>query len=502
MDRSNMLTASKVKQHGLTSEKWTTKDKIVQYKGLINLYTRDKKIMEMNIALQKKKQAQEMKTLQTEINLDRKKLDNACAGDNQKLRNALSNHRTLQLAYCNSTPTRVIDLIHQVSFTKRKKRDILRYRQKVESDKLIDLKLNCAVYEDRLKYEGDKIMLPSEKEAHLITGRIQDAILKKEAAIYIRNSYKEMIAIMKKDAIYFDAILASLKNDGIAQGRCIINATLLGHVGMEYLNTTKQEYHVLERVVKMDLASRKKDIASVQQNVEAFTDNLKNLIRSDSDINLGKISIKESPSFHLLQKEIETIESTLRFLKDTFFLNSFDQIFPCLKEQMRQRKRLDQLVHKCEANRDDLMEKSEKAAVLCATLQNTMVETTKMYNSDKTVLKADIKFEIQRTNEYEATIKARYNLLAKIRIALRHLQYLARLLSTETESTIKLRKMPSLSSALVIPEEDEVERPTRQKQNDFTTTENNRGSQGHRTMFSQSFLIGLSSTGESLESLL
>lgn len=41
-------------------------------------------------------------------------------------------------------------------------------------------------------------MLPCEKDAHLITGKVQDAILKKEAAIYIRNSYKEMIAIMKK----------------------------------------------------------------------------------------------------------------------------------------------------------------------------------------------------------------------------------------------------------------------------------------------------------------
>lgn len=40
MDRANMLSATKVKQHGMISEKWTTKDKIVQYKGLINLYSK------------------------------------------------------------------------------------------------------------------------------------------------------------------------------------------------------------------------------------------------------------------------------------------------------------------------------------------------------------------------------------------------------------------------------------------------------------------------------
>lgn len=35
----NMFTASKIKLHGMMTPKWTTKDKILQYKGLINLYS-------------------------------------------------------------------------------------------------------------------------------------------------------------------------------------------------------------------------------------------------------------------------------------------------------------------------------------------------------------------------------------------------------------------------------------------------------------------------------
>lgn len=42
-----MLSAQKVKLHGMTSSKWTTKDKITQYKGLINLYS---KCRETNIS--------------------------------------------------------------------------------------------------------------------------------------------------------------------------------------------------------------------------------------------------------------------------------------------------------------------------------------------------------------------------------------------------------------------------------------------------------------------
>lgn len=52
--------------------------------------------------------------------------------------------------------------------------------------------------------------------------------------------------------------------------------------------------------------------------------------------------------------------------------------FFSLKEQMRQKERLAQFIQKCETNRNDLLEKAEKAAVTCSNLKNTMVETTKV----------------------------------------------------------------------------------------------------------------------------
>lgn len=63
-------------------------------------------------------------------------------------------------------------------------------------------------------------MMPCERQAHLITGKVQDAILKKEAAIYIRNSYKEMIAIMKKVIINYKMIVIFSIN-GIILG-CVV----------------------------------------------------------------------------------------------------------------------------------------------------------------------------------------------------------------------------------------------------------------------------------------
>lgn len=51
--------------------------------------------------------------------------------------------------------------------------------------------------QDRLKYEVfDKIK--EERIAQIITGKVQDAILKKEAALAIQQTYAEIINVMKK----------------------------------------------------------------------------------------------------------------------------------------------------------------------------------------------------------------------------------------------------------------------------------------------------------------
>lgn len=127
MDIYNSLSAKYVKVHGMSSDKWTTKDKITQYKGLVNLFSnapfipfyalyiqlciflteRDRAVTLVDTSVAAKKQHRNLVTLRKTIELDRKELDNAIAGDRQGLRNTLAEHRDMQLAYQN-TPPKVI----------------------------------------------------------------------------------------------------------------------------------------------------------------------------------------------------------------------------------------------------------------------------------------------------------------------------------------------------------------------------------------------------------
>lgn len=450
-----MLSARKVKLHGMTSAKWTTKDKITQYKGLINLYLRDSAILKTDTNVTKRRQTKELKQLQKQIETNRGVLDNAIRGDKQQLRNTLSEHREMQLAYQNHQPKKVIDAIHQINFNKRKELDKLEFRMKQKSDKLIDLKLELAVLEDRLKYANPN-EFPVEKQSAIVTGKVQDAILKKEAALAIRQTFIQIIDIMKKDALYFDAILATMKGDAEAQGACMINATKLGQLATEYLDDRRNEYKTLEKAVKKDMMARKQDLMMMQEKISNFAINIKQLLRRDSDLNLGIITIEKTESEIELRENFARIVETLNALKSSTLVSTFEMIYPCFQTQLEHFNRLTELAQKCEENRDILLKKSNHAEVMRDVMHNSMVDTTYQYTSEKKELLAQMEAMKEKRRHHLEVLKNKSDLLAKVRISLRQLQQMVKILKIDGIPPERT-PLPGDEETIIKPEEDEIE---------------------------------------------
>lgn len=95
----------------------------------------------------------------------------------------------------------IIEHVHQNTFNKRKLLDLINYEISRKQEKLIDLKIQASILEDRLKFDIFK-RLPAEMTAATITGKVQDAILKREAAIVVQHSYRAILDVMKKDHDY------------------------------------------------------------------------------------------------------------------------------------------------------------------------------------------------------------------------------------------------------------------------------------------------------------
>lgn len=139
--------------------------------------------------------------------------------------------------------------------------------------------------------------IKEEKIAEIITGKVQDAILKREAALAIQQSYAQIINIMKKvtaiflivflffakfqDSLYFNNVLTTMENDCTNQAKCILSATKQGQLATEYKDDRQQEFETLEAAVVADMKVQKRDLELVREQAENASSELKHLLRRD-----------------------------------------------------------------------------------------------------------------------------------------------------------------------------------------------------------------------------
>ncbi|XP_063920099.1 uncharacterized protein LOC135135071 [Zophobas morio] len=452
---NNPLSAKNVRIHGMSSDKWTTKDKVTQYKGLVTLYKRDRQITEVDRAVASKRQLKGLQSLRKDIESSRLKLHNAVGGDRQKLRNILSDNHELQLAYQNSELEKVTEDIMQRNFNKRKALDKINYQMSLKSQQLINLKLEEALLQDRTKYES----LHNIKEEHiakLITGKVQDAILKKQAALEIRQTYTQIIDLMKKDGLYFDGILSAIQEDFWYQCRCILNATKQGQLATEYKNDREQEYQDLEKAILLDMKTRKRDLEIIHQQTKMLQSNLKHLLRRDSDLTTCIVKVEESSDFHTLRKDLQQIESTLHFLQNTTLVSSFEQIYPTLEEQRKQKRRLTASVARCQRNTEIIMTKLAHAELMYSTLRNSMVDTTREYKKRKAELKEAINEEVKKQEWYGLSRRRKCELLANVRLYLKQIDQLCKPIHLPKDIE-KKQEVVIAESEVSVPEAEETD---------------------------------------------
>ncbi|KAH9637239.1 hypothetical protein HF086_006883 [Spodoptera exigua] len=371
-----MLSAAKVRIHGMQDDNWVIKDKINQYRGLIKLYERDRKIHEGDLAKQKKRYSRDIRQLRKEITAKREELGVAVYGDRQFLRNAFQDHRRLQLTYMNSKADKVLESIHQENFNKRKQLDRIRYTKKKKMEKFRLAQLEAAEMRDRVLYEvGGK--LPPEKKEQAVANYVQRANIKKNAALAIKVMYKKILDILKKDSSYFTVVLEALKLDCRAQSKCLMGATEMGQLAMEYLDDRKYEYNKLEREIKANMKERERTLKLARREVTYLTDSFPNLIRKEEATNLDDLYEDEDvSSYHSIHWELDEVMRICKRLQKATLVSSFDQILLRLKEQRYQSGRLMMALALNSEKRDMLLEHRKHAILMLDTLKNVGQERT------------------------------------------------------------------------------------------------------------------------------
>ncbi|XP_053624670.1 uncharacterized protein LOC128683264 [Plodia interpunctella] len=457
-----MLSAAKVRIHGMQDENWVIKDKINQYRGLIKLYERDRKIHEGDLAKQKKRYSRDIRQLRKDITTKREELGVAVYGDKQFLRNAFQEHRRLQLTYMNSQADKVLESIHQENFNKRKQLDRIRYTKKKKMEKFRLTQLESAELRDRVLYEvGGK--LPAEKKEQAVANYVQRANIKKNAALAIKVMYKKILDILKKDSSYFTVVLEALKLDCRAQGKCLMGATEMGQLAMEYLDDRKYEFSKLEKEVKANMKERERTLKLVRREVAYLTESFPNLIRKEEATNLDDLyEDEDAHSKHSIHWELEEVMAICKRLQKATLVSAFDHILPRLKEQQYQTDRLMMQLTLNGVKRDALIEDRKHALLMLDQLKNVGQEATAQYVRDKKQLRAEHAAEAKEEAELKRMLDEKGRLIIEMKTSLQQINELLSSVGVATQPRPFKNVPPAIQYAL----EDQIQ-PVPELEADF-----------------------------------
>ncbi|XP_046682797.1 uncharacterized protein LOC124369098 [Homalodisca vitripennis] len=136
----------------MEDERWTTKDKLEQFRGVTALYNSTNAINKEKTQALRKKQTKDIKNLSTQNKKYRELYEEVLHGDKKNLLPALHAHPTMQLAFKNLNPEGIEEELKQSIFCKTKELDRLRFKKKNLEENFLNKKLGLA----ELEQEADE----------------------------------------------------------------------------------------------------------------------------------------------------------------------------------------------------------------------------------------------------------------------------------------------------------------------------------------------------------
>ncbi|KAF7394089.1 hypothetical protein HZH68_010908 [Vespula germanica] len=443
-----MLTSKQIKIHKMSDERWTTRDKINQYRGVLKLYARDKKIRASELTKLKQRVFKNLKSLQTDVREYRDIVTQIVTGNKIRLIPILQRYDNFHLAFGQLDSDELHNRIYQNSELYHRKLDKLRYEKEKLAKKFFDLQLEkCLLMEEENKE------VQTDCFVQRLVAYLQRSTSKENGVKSIGVTYLTIINILKNDAIYFDALLKAIKDDKKDQCKVIVKTTIMGQLVAENVDDLKQKYKLMTIDVLKNMKERERSLIITRERVADLWEYAKSLVRIESDTIFARKSIGNEESVQL-ENQLKRLEEICDILKENVLVRSYNELFPRLEEQMRQKTRLINQFNYNIKERDDLLSKKEEAVAVLENLEHTMVATTTQYRIDKKVMLEEIETQKKRIIEYKDQRRSHGELSIKIIATLQNM--LIMLVCIKQLKGI-LKVTPKKQAKLVTVEEFEID---------------------------------------------
>ncbi|XP_076649065.1 uncharacterized protein LOC143356903 [Halictus rubicundus] len=397
--------------------KWSTKDKLDQYRGILKLYGREKKLRLQDAVKLKKRISWQLNTFREDV----KKYQQLVRDNKTQTHRFLRGHRELQLKCLNSEAEHTYSTIYEDNNLRRRRLDKLRYEKKKKMRLCFELQLEHVELSETYKKEQEISWTEVEGLQQGLIARYQLAIAKQTAAKAINITYNSMLEILKQDSVRHDALLDILKQDRRSQCKVIVRATIMGQLAVEEADDIEEKCKLLTRKVWNNMKERERTLALVRSQVEDLWAYAQSLIRTESET-MFTMQVRESSMGNgSLERQMKSLEAILEKVQESLRVRSYRELLLRLEDQMKQRTRLLEQFNRNVKERDALLTRKNEALAGLSEIEHSVVANVEAYNADRNALLGQITMQQQRRIEHRNVRKVRGELLMDIRAALQNM---------------------------------------------------------------------------------
>ncbi|XP_024893294.1 uncharacterized protein LOC112468388 [Temnothorax curvispinosus] len=397
---------------------------------------RDKKLQLSQATKLKSIVSRKVASLEVDVKKHREIVTDFRDDAKQHILRLLGDHRRFYLAFNHLKPSEIYAAIYQDCDLKRRFLDKLYYEKKRKLKRGIELQVEPDFYQsayiykfarspnDKLEYnvlstelERQSEYLPNCEQQRLIA-QLQRSIAKHNAAKDIYSTYWSMLNILRKDAIFFNTLLNTLKEDQSSQCKAMLKVTVMGQLAAENLDDIRQKYKRMSRVVLRNMKIREQMLSTVQYQVKDLWAYAQSLVRIESVHVFAKKDIDVFANNKILEGQLAHLESICTEVKEVLLVRSYHDLLSRLENQSEQRTALLARLDTNLKNRDVLLSKKNQAVQVLESLKHS-TKTAEQYkiNGIQDMLE-QIELEKKREKDLKDQIKAHGELLTNIRAAL------------------------------------------------------------------------------------
>ncbi|KAM8704413.1 hypothetical protein ACLKA7_008937 [Drosophila subpalustris] len=384
-------------QHLVVDEQWTPDSLVEQYSGFTDLLSRRVIYKRHETKANRRLLLKQSKHLKTQCFDGRIKLQKISFGNNShKIRNFLINHRDMQRLYQRMPIYQVVDNINQRTFILRKERDRLEFRLAQRKHEYRELLLDRAEVENRIKY-ANEFQRDEELKSRVLLKKIENSNVRLKAITTINTTYKKIIQVLLQDEIFYEPILRSLDDDMEDQANFIKHILYMGMPAIAKFKELNAEFRLLEKKSRQNLQSKMQMLSSLlKKNAPSPPTNKAKEEEMTASADPRRY-VRETKSMTVLKVELQSIESTIKELKLTALCSQAREIFPNVRNQMENNKKLNRLIELKYLKLSDLETKMKCTSMLQNVLVNNLSEEEinrlERIQDLKKILEKDEKFE-------------------------------------------------------------------------------------------------------------